>query len=98
MTLVAAHRSYEVPTLLGDFLITSQGKPAGYYKKIHRFSDNLVIAWTGHLIVAGIIFRDIRVKLPKGNPTKKWLEESLSKYSPDFFNPQDVHLIGGLSP
>lgn len=70
MTLIAGFQSFNVPMLMGDFLLTFKDKSlAGLQKKVHRIGPNFAVAWTGNGYVAQRVigalhnqFRDRRVK------------------------------------
>lgn len=78
MTLIAGFRSHGVPILLGDFLITTAGKPAGLKKKLRRVRSNVVVAWTGHEIAAAFAVEALDRRLPPGRATHQRLRRVLT--------------------
>ncbi|BDI30939.1 hypothetical protein CCAX7_29900 [Capsulimonas corticalis] len=96
MTLIAAYRSYGIPVLMGDLLITGGGMSDDYRRKICRFSPHFVVAWTGHLILAEIIFTEIRRKMVNHSLTKEWLESVLTSYQVEDFGLLSIRLVGWI--
>jgi hypothetical protein len=84
MTLVSAFRSFDQPVLLGDFLITRQGESFSLRKKLRRLSDRLVVGWTGHLIAAQRILRELE-PLASGPGMSR---DALSLFLTDFETPE----------
>jgi hypothetical protein len=59
VTLVAAYRSFGVPTIIGDTMIT-RGAACAARKKVVLIAENLAVAWTGHLIAAGVVIERLQ--------------------------------------
>ena len=96
MTLIAAFRANDVPVLIGDFLLTSIGKPSGLMKKIVRLSDNCALAWTGHALVAEEVFRDIYSRFQSSSVTHTALKQLLTGYGEGHFATLEAHIIGWI--
>jgi hypothetical protein len=96
MTLVAAFRSYGVPALIGDLLITTPGGSESRRKKVRIIADRFAIAWTGHLIAAHTVVEALQTELGMRSPTRKILESILTK--PKFAELGSLHvtLIGWI--
>lgn len=74
MTLIAAFRSYGVPALIGDLLISDGSRR----KKVQIIADRLAIAWTGHLVAAQAVVKALQAELGTRSPTRKILESILT--------------------
>lgn len=105
MTLVAAYRSFGIPMLIGDLLITdatsshldASGLHDRVEKKLELFGKSLAIGWTGHLFVAKSILRGMRQKMPlDGVVDRIWLENCLTSYGAEDFRDYSVYLVGWL--
>lgn len=77
MTLVAAFRSYNIPALIGDLLITTTGKKETQRKKLRIVADQLAIAWTGHLVAAETVVEALQIRLAKHQPLGRNVLESI---------------------
>lgn len=96
MTLVAAYRENGIPVLLGDFLLTADGQPSGLRKKIHLISSNLVVGWTGTLIAAIPVLKDLHSEFNGRHVSKDEFERFLKNYPPANFGSFSVLLIGWI--
>lgn len=63
MTLVAALQAHGVPILMGDLMITGTGR-SSTRRKIMRLRPNFAIGWSGALIAATTLLRDLDEQLP----------------------------------
>ncbi len=93
MTLIAGFKAYGTPFLIGDFLITNDGKEAGLRKKIIRISNNFVLGWTGHLMAADLIIKVLQDSLQNNNPDFTTVEEVLLNFDIAELGKQSCHLI-----
>lgn len=66
MTLIAGFRQRGTPMLIGDYLLTSNGRPFGARKKICRIALNFAVAWTGSLVVAEEVVTALRERFTHG--------------------------------
>jgi len=94
MTLIAGLQFQGVPLLLGDFLIT--GSRTYSLKKLHLISHNFVVAWTGHLIVAEAVLRDVYNEFKGVTVSRERLEQFLSNCTEWVEGDLGVHLVGWL--
>lgn len=96
MTLIAAFKAEGIPVLVGDLLLTAKGEKSGTRKKIIVLADNLAIAWTGDLIAAKLIIRELKEKFNDNRTTKQHLESTLTSLPLDDIGGFSIHLIGWI--
>ena len=94
MTLIAGFREQGVPILVGDFLITADGKESGTKKKICRITEKFAIGWTGSLVAAQFVVSRLREVLYGRRPSLSDVERVLTAFRPSDFGAASVHLIG----
>lgn len=93
MTLVAAIRANGVPVLIGDLMLTG-GDRVSTRRKIMRLKPNLVVGWSGALIAARVILRELRIALPR-TAGVRGLKDVLKSSACDIGR-LDVQLVGWL--
>jgi hypothetical protein len=96
MTLVAAYRTFGVPVLVGDFLITANQKRVGLKKKGHLLQPNLAVGWTGQEIAAHSVFTYLYDRYRQELPTRRTLEQSLTSFPAADLGASAVELIGWI--
>jgi hypothetical protein len=96
MTLVAAYRTFGVPVLVGDFLITASRERVGLKKKIHRLRPNLAVGWTGSETAAHLVFTFLHDHFEQGLPTKRAFEQALTSFTAADLGALFVELVGWI--
>lgn len=97
MTLIAAFRSYDVPALVGDLLVTTTAGKESQRKKLRILTEKLAIAWTGQLMAAQTVIETLQNRLIKHHvPNRDTLESILT--DPNFVDLGSLHvtLIGWI--
>lgn len=96
MTMIAAYKIYDTPILVGDVTLSDGKVRKGSSKKIYKISNNLVIAWTGDLIAAQFVIRDLFNNLPREETIGEDLVQRLTNFSADDFGNHHAIIIGWL--
>ena len=94
MTLIAGFRTFGVPILIGDFLLTRRGQPAGLSKKVRKLRKNCVLGWTGQQLAAERVMRHLDQRLTVQHTTRQELELCLRSYDVLELGSLAVRLVG----
>jgi hypothetical protein len=97
MTLIAGFRAQGLPILLGDFLLTTTGRPSGLAKNRRRLRSNLVLAWTGNLLAAEFVVGALDRQLLPGRVTYQLLRRVLTGLDLSALGMLQVVLIGWIA-
>ena len=96
MTLIGGFKANDEPVLVGDFLITSDRKITGLKKKVVMLSDNCVLGWTGHLLVAEEIYKKLDIKFRGRKIRRSELEEFFKGFAVGHFSSLSAHFVGWI--
>ncbi|QEC49652.1 hypothetical protein FSW04_20110 [Baekduia soli] len=92
MTVVGCFFAHGQPAMLGDFLLTGDGRDAGVRKKITRLSPTVAVGWTGSMHAADRAVDGLRAALP-ARATRRQMEDALTGLDvADYVGP--VSLVG----
>jgi hypothetical protein len=97
MTAIAGFRSFGIPVLIGDFLVTKPTEAAGesgLRKKLVVISDNCAVAWTGQLPAADSVIRSIQAGTIGGLITLESIYAILTDPATSEMGALSVRLIG----
>lgn len=73
--------------------MTADGRPSDIKKKVHKLSKNCAVAWTGDLIAASSVIRNLKQQLNSDYISFKELESHLTKLNPEEFGNFVTRLI-----
>jgi hypothetical protein len=93
MTLVTAFKSTGVPTMIGDFLISSATSRGRGRKKIARLRPNLAVGWTGRLLQAEMVLDRLYASLDE-SPTRDDVERLLQAFDVAPLGTPRLKLVG----
>jgi hypothetical protein len=97
VTAIAGFRSFGIPVLIGDFLVTEPTEAtgeSGLRKKLAVISDNCAVAWTGHLLAADSVIKRIQAGTNGRSITLESIYAILTDPATSEMGVQSVRLIG----
>jgi len=95
MTIVGAFRVKKTPVLIGDMALM-RGEIRSLRKKAYLISPNFVVAWSGYMIVAKTVISELKAKFGRRAPTRKEIEELLTRFDESDFGRLHTNFIGWI--
>ena len=78
MTMIAGFKINEVPFLIGDFVISKSGERSELRKKLVWLSKNCAVTWTGSLLTADLVLKQLFDRFYETRISREALVEFLS--------------------